>query len=165
MKIFGIIGWKNSGKTGLVERLVADLTARGLVVSTVKHAHHNFDVDQPGRDSYRHRHAGAQEVLLSSNNRWCLMHELRGAAEPTLAELLAHLSPCDLVLVEGFKYDPIDKIECHRSVTGNGLMAPNDPRILAIASDTPLDGQAVPVMDLSDTEAVSAFILNHTGLG
>jgi molybdopterin-guanine dinucleotide biosynthesis protein MobB len=164
MKTFGVVGWKNSGKTGLMERLVADISRRGFVVSTVKHAHHSFDVDHPGRDSYRHRQAGAQEVVLASYNRWCVMHELRGAQEPTLEELLAKISPCDLILVEGFKSEPIDKIECFRAETGNPLIVSDDPQVLAVASDTQLEGVKRPVFDLGDTAAIADFILDHVGL-
>lgn len=164
MNIFGVVGWKNSGKTGLMERLVAEITRRGFVVSTVKHAHHSFDVDHPGRDSYRHRQAGAQEVLLGSYNRWCIMHELRGADEPALSDLLEKLSPCDLILVEGFKSEPIDKIECFRAETGNPLIVSNDPNVLAVASDTAHSDIGRPVFDLGDTDAIADFILDHTGL-
>ena len=129
MNIFGIVGWKNAGKTGLMERLVTEITARGLRVSTVKHAHHSFDVDHPGKDSHRHRIAGATEVLLASRNRFALMHELRDAPEPPLAALLARLSPVDLVLVEGYKRDAHPKVEAHRAATGNPLIATGDPTI------------------------------------
>ena len=135
MRLFGVVGWKNAGKTGLMERLVADITARGFTVSTVKHAHHSFDVDHPGKDSFRHRKAGASEVLLSSRNRVALMQELRGDQEPPLAELLTRLSPVDLVLIEGYKRDDHPKVEAHRVETGNPLIAPGDPTIKAIASD------------------------------
>ncbi|MBR9862977.1 MAG: molybdopterin-guanine dinucleotide biosynthesis protein B [Rhodobacteraceae bacterium] len=163
MKVFGITGWKNTGKTSLVERLVANFTARGLVVSTVKHAHHNFDVDQEGRDSYRHRESGAREVLLCSGTRWALMHELRDAPEPPLRELLTKLSPVDLVLVEGFKTEDHAKLECHRSETGKALLAPNDPTIVAVASDATPD-VACPLLDLDDTDGIAGFILGKVGL-
>lgn len=163
MKVFGVTGWKNAGKTGLMERLVTEISGRGISVSTVKHAHHSFDVDQPGKDSYRHRAAGAQEVLLASANRFALMHELRGGAEPTLAELLARLSPVDLVLVEGYKRDDHAKIEAHRAETGQPLIAPGDSNIRAVASDVPLDLDR-PVFDLDDTAAVADFILAEVGL-
>jgi len=157
MTIWGIAGWKNSGKTGLIERLVAEFTARGLQVSTVKHAHHSFDVDQPGKDSYRHRAAGAAQVMLSSANRWALMTELQGADEPPLAELLAQMAPVDLVLVEGFKREDHPKIEAHRGATGQGLLAPGDPTIRAIASDSaPVTER--PVLHLDDTRAIADFI-------
>ncbi|MEO0504498.1 MAG: molybdopterin-guanine dinucleotide biosynthesis protein B, partial [Pseudomonadota bacterium] len=136
MRLYGVVGWKNAGKTGLMERLVAEITRRGHTVSTVKHAHHSFDVDHPGKDSYRHRAAGAHEVLLASRQRVALMQELRGADEPGLDTLLARLSPVDLVLVEGYKRDAHPKVEAHRAVTGNPLIAPDDPTVRAVASDT-----------------------------
>ncbi|QIE46892.1 molybdopterin-guanine dinucleotide biosynthesis protein B [Pseudohalocynthiibacter aestuariivivens] len=163
MKLFGVTGWKNAGKTGLMERLVAEITSRGLSVSTVKHAHHSFDVDQPGKDSHRHRIAGATEVLLASHSRIALMQELRGADEPPLSALLARLSPVDLVLVEGYKRDAHPKIEAFRAVTGNALIARDDPTILAVASDTPLDLDR-PVFNLDDTIAIADFILSEVGL-
>jgi len=163
MKLFGVVGWKNAGKTGLMERLVTEITGRGITVSTVKHAHHSFDVDHPGKDSFRHRTAGASEVLLASGNRFALMHELRGAAEPPLAELLTRLSPVDLVLIEGYKRDEHPKIEAHRAVTGNPLIAPDDPTVRAVAADVPLDLDR-PVFDLDDTTAIADFILSEVGL-
>ena len=163
MKVFGVTGWKNAGKTGLMERLVTEFTARGFTVSTVKHAHHSFDVDQPGRDSYRHRKAGAQEVLLASGQRFALMHELRGAAEPALADLLAKLSPVDLVLVEGYKREPHPKIEAFRAEAGHDLIAPGDARIVAVASDVPLDLDR-PVFDLNDTGSIADFVQAEVGL-
>jgi molybdopterin-guanine dinucleotide biosynthesis protein MobB len=164
MKIFGIVGWKNSGKTGLMERLVTDIAGRGVTVSTIKHAHHSFDVDQPGKDSHRHRLAGAQEVLLASGNRWALMHELRGAPEPTLADLLARLGPVDLVLIEGYKRDAHPKIEAHRRATGQALIAPDDPTILAVASDEAHPGLTIPVLDLDATSTIADFIIYAIGL-
>ena len=160
MKLYGVTGWKNSGKTGLMERLVADFTGRGMRVSTIKHAHHNFDVDQPGRDSYRHRLAGATEVLLASHNRFALMHELRGDAEPPLSELLTKLTPVDLVLVEGYKRAPHPKIEAFRAAAGHALIAPGDPTIRAVATDTALDLDR-PCFDLDDTVAIAEFILSE----
>lgn len=164
MRLYGVVGWKNSGKTGLVERLVAEFCGRGLSVSTVKHAHHDSDIDQPGRDSHRHRTAGAREVLLASPRRWALVHELRGAAEPPLAELLARLSPVDLVLVEGYKREPHPKIEAHRRATGWPLLQPEDPAIRAVASDTALEGLPVPLFHLDDTKGVADFILRDLRL-
>ncbi len=164
MDIFGIVGWKNTGKTGLMERLVAEITARGLTVSTVKHAHHSFDIDQPGKDSYRHRAAGASEVLLASASRWALMSELRGAEEPTLDALLARLSPVDLVLVEGYKRDRHPKIETHRSVTRNPLIARQDPTVLAVASDSTHPDLGKPVMHIDATGAIADFVLRSLGL-
>ena len=163
MRIYGVTGWKNAGKTGLMERLVAEITGRGFTVSTVKHAHHHFDVDHPGKDSFRHRAAGATEVLLASGKRTALMHELRGEDEPTLAMLLAKMAPVDLVLVEGYKRDAHAKVEAYRSVTGNPLIALDDPTIRAVASDTKLDLDR-PVFDLDDTIAVADFILSEVGL-
>ncbi|MEL7261340.1 MAG: molybdopterin-guanine dinucleotide biosynthesis protein B [Pseudomonadota bacterium] len=163
MKIFGVVGWKNAGKTGLMERLVAEITARGLSVSTVKHAHHSFDVDHPGKDSHRHRVAGAHEVLLASRQRVALMQELRGADEPSLEALLARLSPVDLVLVEGYKRDAHPKVEAHRAETGNPLIAPDDPTVRAVASDVPLTLDR-PVFDLNDTRAIADFVLAEVGL-
>lgn len=163
MKIYGITGYKNAGKTGLMERLVTEITARGPTVSTVKHAHHSFDVDHPGKDSYRHRLAGAQQVVLSSRNRWALMTELRGAREATLEDLLARLSPVDLVLVEGYKRDTHPKIEAYRTEMHHPLIATGDPTIRAIASDTPLTATQ-PVFDLDDTVGIADFILSEVGL-
>ncbi len=164
MRVFGIVGWKNAGKTGLMERLVAEISARGFVVSTIKHAHHSFDVDQPGKDSFRHRAAGAREVLLSSRKRWALMHEAQGLDEPDLSVLLAKIEPVDLVLVEGFKRDEHPKLEAHRGEPGNALIAPDDASILAVASDIELTGLNVPVFDLNDTNALANFVLQKVGL-
>lgn len=164
MKIYGIAGWKNTGKTGLMVRLVRHFTGAGLTVSTLKHAHHAFDVDQPGRDSYRHREAGAGEVLIASGQRIAVMQELRGAPEPSVDELLARLSPVDLVLIEGYKTATHPKIEAHRAAAGKDLLAPGDPTIRAIASDTPLPDAAVPVLDLDDTGAIARFIATDLGL-
>ncbi len=163
MRIYGVVGWKNAGKTGLMERLVTEITGRGFSVSTVKHAHHSFDVDHPGKDSYRHRAAGAQEVLLASANRIALMQELRDADEPKLEALLARLLPVDLVLVEGYKRDTHAKIEAHRIETGNALIAPDDPTIRAVASNTELSLDR-PVFDLDNTAAIADFILGEVGL-
>ncbi|MGB5866172.1 MAG: molybdopterin-guanine dinucleotide biosynthesis protein B [Sulfitobacter sp.] len=163
MRIYGVVGWKNAGKTGLMERLVTEITGRGLTVSTVKHAHHSFDVDHTGKDSFRHREAGASQVLLASRNRTALMHELRGADEPTLGALLTQLAPVDLVLVEGYKRDAHPKIEAHRATTGNPLIAPEDPTIRAVASDSALALDR-PVFDLDNTVAIADFILGQVGL-
>ena len=163
MRIYGIVGYKNAGKTGLMERLVTEITGRGFSVSTVKHAHHAFDVDQPGKDSFRHRAAGASQVLLSSGARWALMTELRDAPEPPLADLLLRLDPVDLVLVEGYKRDSHRKVEAFRSVTGNPLLAREDDTVRAVASDTTLDLDK-PVFDLNDMQAVADFILSEVGL-
>ncbi|MXQ09588.1 molybdopterin-guanine dinucleotide biosynthesis protein B [Alphaproteobacteria bacterium GH1-50] len=164
MKVWGVVGWKNSGKTGLMERLVTEFTGRGLTVSTVKHAHHVFDVDHPGKDSHRHRQAGATEVLLSSRKRWALMHELREEAEMPLETLLAKLSPVDLVLVEGYKRDQHPKVEAHRAETGNPLIATDDPTVRAIASDSGAAADDRPTFDLNDTVAIADFIAKELGL-
>lgn len=164
MKLYGVIGWKNAGKTGLMERLVAEITARGFTVSTIKHAHHAFDLDRPGKDSHRHRLAGAREVLLASQSRWALLHETGEAPEPPMAELVAKLAPCDLVLVEGYKRDAHAKIEVFRSGTGHSLIQPDDPTVRAIATDMALGPQPVPLFDLDDTAAIADFILAETGL-
>ena len=163
MKIYGVTGWKNAGKTGLMERLVAEITSRGLSVSTIKHAHHSFDVDHPGKDSHRHRVAGAHEVLLASKNRIALMQELRDHEEPELSHLLTRLSPVDLVLIEGYKRDRHPKIEAHRAVTGQPLIAPGDDTIRAVASDVPLTLDR-PVFGLDDTIALADFVLREVGL-
>lgn len=163
MRVYGVTGWKNAGKTGLMERLVEEITGRGLSVSTVKHAHHTFDVDHPGRDSYRHRSAGAQQVMLSSRNRWALMSELRGDDEPPLSALLQKLDPVDMILIEGYKRDSHPKVEAYRAETGNSLIAPGDPTIRAVASDSALELDR-PVFDLNDTAAIADFILSEVGL-
>ncbi len=164
MKVWGVVGWKNSGKTGLMERLVAEFVARGFRVSTIKHAHHAFDVDQPGKDSYRHRQAGASEVLLSSRKRFALMHEHRGEEEPSLAELLSKLSPADLVLVEGYKREGHLKIEAHRDETGSPLIADEDETIRAVASDSNVNVPNRPTFDLDDTKAIADFIQRELSL-
>jgi molybdopterin-guanine dinucleotide biosynthesis protein B len=164
VRLYGVTGWKNAGKTGLMERLVTEITGRGLRVSTVKHAHHSFDVDHPGKDSHRHRSAGAVEVLLASRNRWALMHEARGEPEPALEALLARLTPVDLVLVEGYKRDRHPKVEAFRAATGNPLIAAGDPTVRAVAADVALPGLAVPWFDLDDTAAIADFILAEVGL-
>ncbi len=164
MRVYGVTGWKNSGKTTLVERLVAEITARGCTVSTLKHAHHVFDVDRPGKDSWRHRAAGANQVLVASRARWALMTELRDAPEPPLAELLARLSPVDLVLVEGFKRDRHPKIEVRRAATAQSLIAAEDATVEAVASDAPVADLRVPFFDLDDVPGLAAFILGRVGL-
>jgi molybdopterin-guanine dinucleotide biosynthesis protein B len=164
MRVFGLAGWSGSGKTTLVTRLLPALVRRGLSVSTVKHAHHEFDIDQPGKDSFRHREAGAAEVLISSTRRWALMHEHRGAREPALAELLVHMSKVDLVIVEGFKREPMPKLEVHRPALGKPLLCREDPDIVAVASDAPVANLAVPLLALGDIEAIAAFILAHCRL-
>lgn len=163
MKVIGFAGWSGSGKTTLIEKVITLLQARGLAVSLIKHAHHEFDVDFPGKDSYRHRHAGCREVLITSANRWALMHELRGREEMSLDEALHQLSPCDLVLVEGFKHAPIAKIEIYREVVGKPLLFPNDPHIVAIASDGPV-ATVLPKLDLNQPQAVAEFIVRTLAL-
>ena len=163
MKVFGIVGWKNSGKTGLVERLVDDITNRGVTVSTMKHAHHNFDVDQKGKDSFRHRKAGAHQVLLSSDARWVLMTELRESFKLTMEEQLRKMDPVDLVLIEGFKTNDHLKIETYRSVTGQKLIAPSDKNIIAVATNDKVD-TVVPTLNLDDTKTIADFVLKTVGL-
>jgi molybdopterin-guanine dinucleotide biosynthesis protein B len=164
MKLFGIAGWSNSGKTTLLAALVPALIARGLTVSTIKHAGHGFDLDQPGKDSHRHRSAGAAEVLITSPERWALIHELREAPEPPLPELLARMTPVDLVLIEGFKRAPHEKIEVWRSGAGKPPLFPDDPHIVAVACDAPPPGCRLPVLAIDDVEAVADFIVRHCGL-
>lgn len=163
MQYYGIIGWKNAGKTSLMERLVGQFVARGLRVSTVKHVHHDVDLDMPGKDSYRHRAAGAHEVILASAQRFALMGEHR-AGEPPLADLLARLAPVDLVLVEGYKRDAHPKIEVWRAAAGHKLIQPHDSTIRAVATDSDLPPMPVPQLDLNDTRAVADFILADLGL-
>jgi molybdopterin-guanine dinucleotide biosynthesis protein B len=163
MKIFGFAGYSGSGKTTLIERLIPLLTRRGITVSLIKHAHHTFDVDQPGKDSHRHRSAGCTEVLVTSSRRWALMHELRGAPEPGLADHVKRMSPCDLLLVEGFKREPIPKLEVYRSEVGEPLIHPHDQNIVAIASDVRLD-TALPQFHLDAAPAIADFVLAHVGL-
>jgi molybdopterin-guanine dinucleotide biosynthesis protein B len=161
MRIIGLAGWSGSGKTTLLTKLIPRLTARGLTVSTVKHAHHAFDIDQPGKDSHSHRMAGATEVLVGSANRWAVVHELRGAAEPSLRELLAKLAPVDIVIVEGYKREPHPKLEVHRAAVRKPLLQPEDPHIVAIAADQPLPDAAVPVVALDDVEAIAEIVVRH----
>ena len=163
MKVMGFAGWSGSGKTTLVEQVIAALSARGLVVSLVKHAHHSFDIDHAGKDSWRHRRAGCREVMVSSDQRWSLTRELRGAPEAGLDELLGHLGPCDLVLVEGFQRAAIPKIEVWRSVVAEPLLHPDDPRIVALATDARVES-ALPQLDINDPEGVADFIVEHLGL-
>ncbi len=164
MKLFGIVGWKNSGKTTTVAALVTELRSRGFSVSTVKHAHHAFDLDQPGRDSYKHREAGAQEVLISSGNRWALMHELRDEEEFCLDELLTKMTPVDLILIEGFKKEPHAKIECHRSSSEMPLICSKDDTIIAVATDVDVDTLGLPKLDLNNVPALADYIIKHVGL-
>ena len=164
MKSFGIVGWKNSGKTSLMERLVSEISGQGFSVSTIKHAHHSFDLDHAGKDSFRHRVAGAKEVLLSSKTRWALMHELRSNQEPDLNTLLNKLSPVDLVLVEGYKREPYLKLEAYRSVGRKVPFAQNCRDIVAIASDTVHPDIELPIFDLNNTSAIATFILTRVEL-
>lgn len=161
MRVFGFAGFSGSGKTTLIEKLVPHFVARGSRISLIKHAHHGFDVDRPGKDSYRHREAGCAEVLATSSRRWALMHELRGAPEPRLDALIGHLSPCDLVLVEGFKREAVPKLEVHRSANvGEDLLFPHDPHIVAIATDASVE-TALPVFGLGNIEAIANFVMQH----
>jgi molybdopterin-guanine dinucleotide biosynthesis protein B len=164
-RIFGISGWKNSGKTGLAVRLVAEFNRRGYRISTIKHAHHDFDIDKVGADSFRHREAGAHEVTIVSGTRFAIMHELRGAPEPSFEDILARIAPCDLVLIEGYKREPVPKIEARRLEAANREpLAPGDPHIVAIAADHAVEGSAIPVFDLDDTVAIADFIAQKVGL-
>ena len=163
MRVFGFAGWSGSGKTTLIEQIIPRLVERGLRVALVKHAHHDFDVDQPGKDSWRHRQAGCTEVLVSSARRWALMHELRGAQEPSLQEQLKHLAPCDVVIIEGFKHADMPKIEVHRKLSGAQLLFPEDPNIVAVATDEHL-ATDLPQLALDDADGVARFIVRHLGL-
>jgi molybdopterin-guanine dinucleotide biosynthesis protein B len=164
MKVIGLAGWSGSGKTTLMMRLLPELIGRGITVSTMKHAHHNFDIDQPGKDSYVHRSAGATEVVVASVNRWALMHENRGAPEPSAAELIQHMTPVDLLIIEGFKREPHPKIEVYRQANSKPLIHPEDPHIVAVASDTALPQVTLPVLPLDDIGAIADFVLGHCGL-
>jgi molybdopterin-guanine dinucleotide biosynthesis protein B len=157
MRVFGFAGWSGSGKTTLIEQLIPCFVSLGLTVSLIKHAHHEFDIDQPGKDSYRHRAAGCQEVLVSSAVRWAQIHELRGARELSLAQAVRRLSDCDLVLVEGFKSAAIPKLEIYRAGVGKPLLHPDDPHIVAIATDAPI-ATALPRFDIDDIAAIAEFI-------
>jgi molybdopterin-guanine dinucleotide biosynthesis protein B len=158
-RVLGIAGWSGSGKTTLITKLIPLLAGRGVRVATLKHAHHAFDVDQPGKDSYEHRKAGACEVIVSSARRWVQMHEVGDGPEATLAELLARLSPCDLVLVEGFKTAQHPKMEIFRRAVGKTPLHPEDPRIVAIASDQEFPGAGIPRVDINDIEAIAEMVL------
>jgi len=163
VKVIGIAGFSGSGKTTLIEKVIPELVAAGLRVALIKHAHHELDVDQPGKDSYRHRHAGCTEVLVSSPKRWALMHELRGAPEPTLEEQLRHFAPCDVVIVEGYKKHTIPKVEVHRKANGAPLLHPEDEHVIAVATDEPLETK-LPQIPLDDAAAVARFIVRYLGL-
>ena len=161
MRIIGLAGWSGSGKTTLIKKLIPRLIARGIAVSTLKHAHHGFDLDQPGKDSFFHRAAGATEVIISSAKRWAILHELREQPEWDLAALVGKMSPVDLVLVEGFKRDAFPKLEIHRIANGKPLIYTEDPHIVAVASDSALPQAKVPVVDLNDIEAIADLLLKH----
>lgn len=164
--VLGIAGWKNSGKTTLVERLVAELAARGLTVATVKHAHHDFDIDVPGTDSYRHRAAGAREVAIVSARRWAMMHELHDENEPALDAVLARLSPADIVIVEGWKHGGHPKIELRRRSTGEERpLADTDPWVIAIAADYEIRAKSLPVFSIDDVGAIADFVVGRFNLG
>ncbi len=163
MKIFGLAGWSGSGKTTVMVSLLPKLLQRGYSVSTVKHAHHQFDIDSPGKDSYEHRRAGAKEVMISSINRWALMHEVSDSKDPTLSELTEHMSPVDILLVEGFKWEPHLKMEIHRPSIGKPLLQPEDRNIIAVASDEPMKGLNVPVLPLGDISGIADFIVDAVG--
>lgn len=162
MKVFGFAGYSGSGKTTLIEQLIPHFVLEGLTVSLIKHAHAGFDIDRPGKDSFRLREAGCTEVLLTSNNRWVLMHELRGQPAPSLEDQIAVLGPCDLVLVEGFKASAIPKVEIHRPSHDRPLLYPDNPHVVAVATDVPME-LPLPRLDLNDVEAVAGFILRHQG--
>lgn len=163
MKVIGIAGYSGSGKTTLIEKLVPILVGEGLRVSLVKHAHHEFDVDHPGKDSWRHRQAGCTEVLVGSSKRWALMHELRSAPEPSLGDLLAHVSACDVVIVEGYKSAAIPKVEVHRRAADAPLLHLEDANVIAVATDEPLETR-LPQFSLDDVHGVARFIIGHLGL-
>ena len=163
-RVFGLAGWSGSGKTTLITALLPVLRARGITVSTIKHAHHDFEVDRPGKDSHAHRMAGAEEVLVSSANRWALIRESRGSPEASLDELLPRLSPVDLVLVEGFKKSRHSKLEVCLAANPKPPLYPDDPWILAVASDTPMPGLPLPLFDLDDAVGIAGFILATVGL-
>ena len=164
MKVIGLAGWSGSGKTTLICKLIPSLIRRGLRVSTMKHAHHAFDVDKPGKDSYEHRAAGATEVMIGSARRWALMHELHDEAEPDSLSLMRHMTQVDLLIIEGWKSERHEKIEIHRPAHGKPLIQPDDPKIVAVASDEELPGLLVPRLDLNDAEAIADFIVAHCRL-
>lgn len=164
MKIFGLAGWSGSGKTTLVVELIPEIISRGFTISTMKHTHHKFDLDKPGKDSFNHRHAGASEVMMTSSTRWALMHELRGEPEPSMEDLIAHMTPVDLILVEGFKSYPHPKIEIHRPAIGKPLLNKGDKSVVAIATNETLNDITVPILDLNDVVSIADFILDYVGL-
>ena len=161
MRIIGLAGWSGSGKTTLLAKVIPRIVARGLKVSTIKHAHHSFDIDQPGKDSHTHRMVGATEVVVGSLRRWAIVHELRGEAEPALAALIDKVTPVDLLLVEGYKGEPHPKLEVYRAAVGKPLLHPQDPAIVAIASDVPLPGTRLPGVALDDIDGIVDILLRH----
>lgn len=161
MRIIGLAGWSGSGKTTLITKLIPCLRARGLRVSTLKHAHHGFDLDKPGKDSFVHRESGATEVIISSAKRWAILHELRGEEEWNMVDLVAKMSPVDLVLVEGFKRDAFPKLEVHRTANGKPLLYPDDSHIVAVACDTPLSDVKIPLVDLNEIDAIADLLLKQ----
>lgn len=164
MKIFGIAGWSGSGKTTLIAKLLPELIGRGLKVSTIKHSSHAFEIDKPGKDSYVHRAAGASEVLVCSARRWALIHECRGEPEPSLEELIAYITPVDLLLVEGFKAYPHPKLEVYRAANGKPLLCADDPHVVAVASDVPVSADRLPRFAIDDVSGIAGFIIAHCGL-
>jgi len=164
MRIFGLVGWSGSGKTTLMRELLPELIGRGYRVSTMKHTHHNFDIDKPGKDSYMHREAGAHEVLITGAKRWAILHENRQTPEPSIDSLLARMEEVDLVLIEGFKSHPHSKMEVHRPAVGKELLAAEDETIVAVATDGELSWNGAPLIDLNDVPAVADFILDYVGL-
>lgn len=163
MNVLGIAGYSGSGKTTLLEKVIPLLLRHGLRISVIKHAHHDFDIDRPGKDSFRHREAGAHEVMIASGHRWALMHELRQEAEPSLEELCARLSPCDLVLVEGYKFSNLPKLEVHRTATSHPLLYPNDPNIIAVVTDSKAT-LPLPALDIDAPQQVADYILDYFSL-
>ncbi len=161
--IFGLAGWSGSGKTTLMVRLLPALVGRGISVSTMKHAHHGFEIDTPGKDSFEHRRAGAAEVLVVGGKRWALMHENQGAGEPTVEDLIRHMTPVDLLLIEGFKHHDHPKLEVYRAATGKPLLCREDKRIVAVACDSTIDGLPVPILDLNDVGAIADFVVDYCG--
>lgn len=159
--VIGVVGWSGNGKTTLLNKLIPALNARGLSVSTMKHTHHNFDMDHPGKDSYQHREAGAEQVLLTSSKRWALLHELRGEPEPDMDALIKMMAPVDVLLIEGFKAHRYPKIEVHRPAAGKQLICETDDSIVALACDEALQGLAIPILDLNDVEAVADFMVDY----
>jgi molybdopterin-guanine dinucleotide biosynthesis protein B len=164
MKIFGLAGWSGSGKTTLMVHLLPELVGRGVKVSTIKHAHHDFEIDRPGKDSYEHREAGATEVMVTGGKRWALMHEIREKAEPSVAELMRHMTAVDLLMIEGFKNDEHPKLEVFRAATGKSLLCTQDQNIVAVASDEALAGLDIPQLDLNNVPAIADFIIDYCGL-